>query len=143
MTAALLVLADLRAGRTGSRGALFVRFFTAGFIVGPPTKELLQKHFTAVPEEKLGCKEVLSRVPFILLRAWDSCNLRAAHWAGYSVPSRPQSATLLLLFQMMNSLTRSRKCQAGDEDRVLGILPRWAADYRDDIVRGISVAGVA
>src|SRR5437868_14194392 len=34
--------------------------------------------------------------------AWDFCNLRAAHWARYSVPSRPQSA----LFQMMNSLTR-------------------------------------
>jgi hypothetical protein len=32
--------------------------------------------------------------------AWDFCNLRAAHWAGYSVPSRPQSAKL---FQMMNS----------------------------------------
>src|SRR5713101_2223270 len=35
--------------------------------------------------------------------AWDFCNLGAAHWAGYSVPSRPQSARL---FQMMNSLTR-------------------------------------
>src|SRR5437667_9003708 len=34
--------------------------------------------------------------------AWDFCNLRAAHWTRYSVPSRPQSA----LFQMMNSLTR-------------------------------------
>src|SRR5205809_8029660 len=33
---------------------------------------------------------------------WDFCNLRAAHWTRYSVPSRPQSA----LFQMMNSLTR-------------------------------------
>src|SRR5207249_9916005 len=32
----------------------------------------------------------------------DFCNLRAAHWTRYSVPSRPQSA----LFQMMNSLTR-------------------------------------
>ena len=34
---------------------------------------------------------------------WDFCNLRAAHSAGYSVPSRPHSAGL---FQMMNSLTR-------------------------------------
>src|SRR5439155_12767934 len=34
--------------------------------------------------------------------AWDFCNLRAAHWTRYSVPSRPQSA----LFQMMNFLTR-------------------------------------
>jgi len=33
--------------------------------------------------------------------AWDFCNLRAARWAGYSVPSRPQSAKL---FQI-NSLT--------------------------------------
>src|SRR5438034_7501058 len=33
---------------------------------------------------------------------WDFCNLRAAYWTRYSVPSRPQSA----LFQMMNSLTR-------------------------------------
>src|SRR6266567_3660972 len=33
---------------------------------------------------------------------WDFCNLRAAHWTRYSVPSRPQSA----LLQMMNSLTR-------------------------------------
>src|SRR6266513_931178 len=33
---------------------------------------------------------------------WDFCNLRAAHWTRYSIPSRPQSA----LFQMMNSLTR-------------------------------------
>src|SRR6266568_9394032 len=33
---------------------------------------------------------------------WDFCNLRAAHWTRYSVPSRPQSA----LFQMMNFLTR-------------------------------------
>src|SRR5439155_24477564 len=33
---------------------------------------------------------------------WDFCNLRAAHWTRYSVPSRPQSA----LFQLMNSLTR-------------------------------------
>ena len=35
--------------------------------------------------------------------AWDFCNLRAAHWAGYSVPSRPQSVQII---QMMNSLTR-------------------------------------
>src|SRR5438132_2567598 len=34
--------------------------------------------------------------------AWDFCNLRAAHWTRYSVPSRHQSA----LFQRMNSLTR-------------------------------------
>src|SRR5438552_2841626 len=34
--------------------------------------------------------------------AWDFCNLRAAYWTRYSVPSRPQSA----LFQMVNSLTR-------------------------------------
>src|SRR6266849_8952026 len=47
MTAALLVLADLRAVRTGLRGALFARFFTVVFIVGPPTKELLRTYFTA------------------------------------------------------------------------------------------------
>src|SRR6266516_4676384 len=34
--------------------------------------------------------------------AWDFCNLRAAHWTRYSVPSRPQSA----YSKMMNSLTR-------------------------------------
>ena len=36
--------------------------------------------------------------PSYLLMACDFCNLRAPHWAGYSVPSRPQSARL---FQMM------------------------------------------
>ena len=35
-----------------------------------------------------------------------------------------------------------RECQAGDEDRVPGIFPRWAADYRDDVERGMGVAGV-
>src|SRR5438445_7611995 len=45
MTAALLVLADLRAVRTGLRGARFERFFTAGFIVGPPTKRTFAKVF--------------------------------------------------------------------------------------------------
>src|SRR6266851_8798621 len=38
MTAALLALADLRAVRTGLRGALFARFFTAVLIGGPPQK---------------------------------------------------------------------------------------------------------
>src|SRR6266481_6046507 len=47
MTAALLVLADLRAVRTGLRGVLFARFFTVVFIVGPPTEELLRTYFTA------------------------------------------------------------------------------------------------
>src|SRR5713226_4923971 len=46
-TAALLVLADLRAARTGLRGTIFARFFTVVFIVGPPTKELLRTYFTA------------------------------------------------------------------------------------------------
>src|SRR5438552_14486947 len=41
-------------------------------------------------------------LPSHLLMVWDFCNLRAAYWTRYSVPSRPQSA----LFQMMNSLTR-------------------------------------
>jgi len=29
-----------------------------------------------------------------------------------------------------------------DQDRFLGIFPRWAADYGDDVDRGMGVVGV-
>jgi hypothetical protein len=34
-----------------------------------------------------------------------------------------------------------RERQAGDEDRVLGIFPRWAADHLDDVDCGMGMAG--
>ena len=35
-----------------------------------------------------------------------------------------------------------RERQAGREDQVLGLFPRGAADYRDDVDCGMGVAGV-
>jgi len=61
MTAALLVLADLRAVRTGLCGALFARFFTVGFIMVLPQKNLcgrilLQREYWSASHVTEGCE---------------------------------------------------------------------------------------
>src|SRR5438445_5305575 len=60
MTAALLVLADLGAVRTGLCGALFARFFTVGFIMVLPQKNLcgrilLQRECWSASHVTEGC----------------------------------------------------------------------------------------
>ncbi len=61
MTAALLVLADLRAVRTDLRGALFARFFAVVFMAGSPTKQLfggilLQREYWYASHVAGGCE---------------------------------------------------------------------------------------